>query len=473
MFALRRPTAALRRPAGAHRSSRPPRRTVRLRLTALYGCLFLLSGAGLLAITNLLVAHQSTRATFYISRGNGAAQTHIEGVVGGFSSPIGVLPVPLVQGRTVHKQKAGKVRSAPTPSGSAGEAPPELLSAAAGSPRAIKTRTVVTPGQLRAQARQLSTLAGKQHSTEQNHLLGISAIALGIMAVISLALGWLISGRALRPLDEAFEAQRRFVANASHELRTPLAMMRTSLDVAVAKPRRPSSELRVLEHKLREGLDQADRLLESFLTLARAQRGAPAQQSSVSLTELAREAVDDHAAAAAERGIEIRTALAGAAPTLGNETLLRRMIDNVIDNAIRHNEPGGWVSVESEGADAAPGRVRRILRRHAHAHTHATAPGPARVVVENSGGRLRQDEMADLAQPFRRLGAERTSSEDGHGLGLSIVAAVVAAHGGTLELHARPEGGLRVRIELPGGAAPPAGIDGYRTDAALPAGARR
>ena len=469
MFALRRPSAALRRPAGARRSVRPPRRIVRLRLTALYGCLFLLSGAGLLVITNVLVAHQATSTAFYISRGNGPAQTHIEGVISGFTEPIGALPLPTVQKRTAPTHKAGgKTPSSPSLSEPAAAAASEPLPATRYSPPAVETKSGVSPAQLRAQARQLTTLAGKQRSTEQNHLLGVSAIALGIMAVISLALGWLISGRALRPFDEAFEAQRRFVANASHELRTPLAMMRTSLDVAVGKRRRPSSELQRLERKLREGLDQADRLLESFLALARAQQGSPPQQSSVSLTELVRAAVDDHAAAAAARGVEIRATFAGPARTVGNETLLRRMIDNVIDNAIRHNEPGGWVRVECEGPDAAPSRVRRLLRGRAH----ALAGRPARVVVENGGSRLSREEMADLAQPFRRLGAERTGSEDGLGLGLSIVAAIAAAHRGTLELHPRSGGGLRVAVELPADATPAAGFERRLPEQGRPAGAR-
>lgn len=510
MFALSRPAAALRRLVGATPSSRLPRRTVRLRLTALYGCLFLLSGAGLLVITNLLVAHQSTGAAFYISRGNGRVETHIQGVVGSFSAPVGLPAVAVqtnkadangVSGGSAESEATSKAATSAVPRGGAaqgGGVPQGAQSGAAqggGSAQGAQSGSAqgaeggsaqsggsaeseaglirtepqesakipanATPQQLRAQARQLTVLAGKQRTTEQSHLLVISAIALGFMAVISLALGWLISGRALRPLDEAFEAQRRFVANASHELRTPLAMMRTSLDVAVAKPGARPSQLEALERKLREGLDQADGLVESFLTLARAQSGAPSEQRPVSLTHVLRASIESHAGAAAERGVEVCAAIADDVLVAGSETLVRRMVDNVIDNAIRHNEPGGWVRVSIAGAGDGHGSQRREGGREAHDDGRRGARRGAgrriRVVVENGGPRLSEDDVAALAQPFRRLGTERTGSQDGHGVGLSIVTAIAAAHEGVLRLRARAEGGLRVVIELPAGVSASAG----------------
>ena len=110
----------------------------------------------------------------------------------------------------------------------------------------------------------------------------------------------------------------------------------------------------------------------------------------------------------------------------GSQALLCRMVDNVLDNAIGHNRDGGWISVTT-GADG-----------------HL-----ARLVVETGGDVLDAGQVAQLAQPFRRLGADRTGSDHGSGLGLSIVEAIAAAHGGTLGLRARPEGGLRVSIGLP------------------------
>jgi signal transduction histidine kinase len=237
-------------------------------------------------------------------------------------------------------------------------------------------------------------------------------------------LGDTIDGLLAR-LEAAFEAQRRFVANASHELRTPLSMMRTSLDVAAAKPGPAPRELEALDGKLREGLDRADRLLESFLTLARAQRGAVPEQAAVALRQVVSGVLADRGGAIEAKGIEVDRKLEDV-NAIGSETLLAHLVDNVIDNAIRHNEPRGWIRVETEAGREA-----------------------ARLVVESSGRRLDPTEVRELAQPFRRLGTERTNSQNGVGLGLSIVAAIADAHGGELELEARAEGGLRVRIELP------------------------
>jgi signal transduction histidine kinase len=370
---------------------------VRLRLTALYGGLFLASGTGLLAITNILARGWPAPKTSWTSR-------HTPGP------------------------------------GQAGNG---------------------------AVAHQVQVLTASLHSAELNQLLAESAIALAVMAVASAALGWLAAGRVLRPLrdmtaaaraisedslherlavpgpgdelkdlgdtidrllqrlEAAFDAQRRFAANASHELRTPLAMMRTSLDVATAKPGPIPPEVTVLAGKLREGLDQADRLLESLLLLARAQHGASDDQETVSLGRVLATAIEARGGLISRMSLHVRQATADAWVT-GNATLLSRMASNLIDNAIRHNGPGGWI----------------------HAETSAD-PAMARLVVENGGPILDQHKVTGLAQPFRRLGAERTGSADGTGLGLAIVEAIASAHGGTLHLYARPHGGLRVVIELP------------------------
>ncbi|MFL6076336.1 MAG: sensor histidine kinase [Mycobacteriales bacterium] len=299
-----------------------------------------------------------------------------------------------------------------------------------------------------------------------------AGIALTVMAGLSAGLGWWVAGRALRPLrtmtaatrrisernlherlavpgprdeltdlgetidsllgrlEAAFEGERRFVANASHELRTPLTMMRTSVDVAEGKAGPVPPEVTVLAAKLREGLDLADRLLEGLLLLARAQHGSLADRTTVSLAALASAALDARAGAVAECDLTVETSADGTPPprVLGNETLLARMVDNVIDNAVRHNEPAGWVRVAT-----------------------GTGGGYARLTVESGGPRLDQDAVEQLGQPFRRLGAERTSSAagGGTGLGLSIVGAIAAAHSGRLTLRARDGGGLRVLVELP------------------------
>jgi signal transduction histidine kinase len=292
-----------------------------------------------------------------------------------------------------------------------------------------------------------------------------SGIALAILAIASMLLGWWVAGRALRPLraitsttqrisdtnlnerlaiggprdeltqladtidgllerlEAAFESQRRFVTNASHELRTPLTTMRAMLDVASAKSDAPA-QLRALDTNLRDQLDHADRLLESFLTLARAQRGELGPRASVSLSKIADDALTARGEEIAARQLRVQSALAPIRVT-GSETLLTRMIENVIENAVRHNEAHGLISIALERAGET-----------------------ARLTVESGGPVLDPDAVAQLANPFRRLASERTGSQNGHGLGLSIVAAVAAAHGGAIGIHARAQGGLRVQITL-------------------------
>ncbi|MFF5970003.1 sensor histidine kinase [Streptomyces sp. NPDC012769] len=310
------------------------------------------------------------------------------------------------------------------------------------------------------------------HDIQSRQILIGSAIALGVMTVISVGLGWFVAGRVLRPLrvmtaatrritadslherlaidgpgDEvkdladtiddllgrlegSFDAQRLFVANASHELRTPLTTMRASLDVALAKPGPVPEATATLAARMRAELDQVERLLESFLVLARTQHGEFTDRARLDLGRLALTALTARAKDIAAKGLAVReNRVDGSAWVWGSRTLLRRVADNVVDNAITHNDPGGWISVavRAEGDDA----------------------GTVSLVVESSGPVLDQRQVTGLTQPFRRLGADRTGTGEGSGLGLSIVAAIARAHHGTLDLRARPDGGLRVTVHLP------------------------
>jgi signal transduction histidine kinase len=202
--------------------------------------------------------------------------------------------------------------------------------------------------------------------------------------------------------------------------------MRTSLDVAIAKPGPVPAHIATLADRLRRELDQVDRLLESFLTLAQSQQGPPADRSTVSLAELARVAIESQADAISGLGLEVEQRPSPDARVAGSETLLARMVGNVIDNSIGHNQRGGWVRV-----------------------TTAVEDNRAQLVVENGGPTLDPDQVKQLTQPFRRIGAERTGSDNGAGLGLAIVASIVEVHDGTLNLEALPDGGLRVAITLP------------------------
>jgi signal transduction histidine kinase len=305
-------------------------------------------------------------------------------------------------------------------------------------------------------------------AASHQYLVG-SAIALGVMAAVSVAAGWVVAGRVVRPLrqmataarrisasnlherlaidgpddelkdladtidallerlDGAFAAQRRFVANASHELRTPLATMRVSLDVAVAKPGPTPPEAITLAGQVRAELDKADQLLEGLLVLARAQHGALPGRAVLPLDYVVSAALAAREDAITARNLTVRH-VSGSDGTWveGSAPLPRRMADNLIGNAVSHNRDGGWIRI-----------------------TTMADNGAARLVIDNGGDILDPAQVAGLAQPFRRLGTDRTGSDDGTGLGLSIVAAITEAHRGTLDLDARPGGGLTVTITLP------------------------
>lgn len=307
-----------------------------------------------------------------------------------------------------------------------------------------------------------------QHGTDRRQLLIASGVGLSIMAGLSLVLGWLVAGRFLAPLrtittrtreisatnlherldlagpddelkelgdtfdallerlERSFQFERQFVTNASHELRTPLAGMRTSLDVAMAKPGPVPAQFLTLAGRLRRELDHVDRLLESFLTLAQTEQGPAADQSTISLADLARLTIERHADAIAAMALDVERQNGRDVLVTGSEMLLSRMVENLIDNSISHNQPGGWIRV-STGADG-------LL---------------AYLCVENSGPVLDPDDVEALTQPFRRTGTQRTGSDKGLGLGLAIVASIADAHAGSVELQALSDGGLRVVITLP------------------------
>ena len=224
-----------------------------------------------------------------------------------------------------------------------------------------------------------------QHRADLHHLLVAAATALVLLAVLSIAFGWLAAGRFLQPLrlittttreisannlnerlrlngpedeikelgdtfdallerlERSFEAERRFAANASHELRTPLATMRASLDVAMAKPGPVPAQTAVLADRLRRELDHVDNLLASLLTLAQAQRAPAADEATVSLDELASAAVDQRSGTISDMGLRIDQERCPDACVRGSETLLSRMVDNMVENGVKHNERGGWL----------------------------------------------------------------------------------------------------------------------------------
>jgi signal transduction histidine kinase len=310
------------------------------------------------------------------------------------------------------------------------------------------------------------TVAGMQ--AQQNtlaKLLGFWALGLGGMTVASGGLGWYISGRLLRPvreitetarraseqhlgerlalagprdelkeladtfddmlerLDAAFATQRRFVANASHELRTPLTVMRTAIDVTLAKPSPTASQLTDMAVRVRRSVDRAESMIEALLTLAVSDQG----KLSTEFTDLATWAEDaiDAAAPEIERlNLHVEAKL-DPAETTGDPQLLERMAWNLVDNAVRHNEPGGWIKLRTGSSEAA-----------------------AYLEIANSGPFVPDDTVPSLFEPFRRMEA-RTGVRDGAGLGLSIARSVVTAHRATVTARSQPAGGLDISVVIP------------------------
>jgi signal transduction histidine kinase len=383
------------------RRARLPRRTIRLRLTVLYGVVSILSAAGLLAIVIILAG--SWRYT---------APVH-----------------PPAPGGTALSQQSALA-------------------------------------QAQARIAQLQAQVGHAAVTRSNQLLVAAAAGLLITAGVSVILGWLAAGRALRPLraittatrqisedyldrrlamagprDEltdladtidgllarlqaAFEAQQNFVANASHELRTPLTASRTMLEVALADPAAPAAALRsACQDVLAEGQHQ-ERLIEALLTLARSQRGLD-RPKPLDLGEITTDVLRTRDPDAARRGVTVSASIA-TAPVLGDDRLLRQLAANLIDNALRHNAPQGTLSIHITSD-----------------HDRST------LKIANTGPVIPPDEIGRLLQPFQRLSSRRPADDHGLGLGLPIVAAITRAHHGTLAISPGHRGGLDIEVSFP------------------------
>jgi signal transduction histidine kinase len=232
----------------------------------------------------------------------------------------------------------------------------------------------------------------------------------------------------LERLDRAFTSQQRFVADASHELRTPLAVIRTEVEVALADPSATAAELRAMGEVVRDATIRSEALVDGLLTLARTGAASTAARA-VDLAEVAAQVVDRLAPSADELELALDLSL-DRAPVRGDAALLDRLVENLVENALRYNDHGGWISVAT-GADATTASLR----------------------VANSGPLVPPEAVASLFDRFRRLDDwDPRRGRRGFGLGLSIVDAVARAHGGTATAEAQPDGGLLVIVELPAAA---------------------
>ena len=231
----------------------------------------------------------------------------------------------------------------------------------------------------------------------------------------------------------AFDTQKRFVANASHELRTPLAVMRTEVEVTLSDADADVVEYRRMGTVVRDASIRANALVEALLLLARTEAQAGRRLARKLPADLATGAASALSAVGPElrrTSIEVQADLA-AAPVVGDASLLERLAGNLIENAVRYNHLHGRLWVRT-GTDA----------------THSW------LVVGNTGFEVDPADVPALFEPFRRGGRERTGAR-GSGLGLSIVRAVCDAHGGTVSAVARPGGGLEVIARLPAAATTP------------------
>jgi signal transduction histidine kinase len=305
--------------------------------------------------------------------------------------------------------------------------------------------------------------ANVRSGSDLHEVLIYSGFALALLVPASIAVGWLLARRAMRPLriitaaaraisasslserlnlsesyeefaelgetldelfarlEASFESQQHFVANASHELRTPLAAERTLIQVALADPDATADTLRATCQQLLALGAQQERLIEALLMLASGQGGLQ-QQEPVDLAALTRQVVDERGQEAAARGVRIETDLQ-AAVAAGGPRLAESLVANLVDNALRHNVTGGVVEI-----------------------TTSAAAGAASLSLSNTGPVIPAAAVERLFQPFQQLGGERVGRGDGYGLGLAIVAAIASAHDATLTAAARPQGGLHVTV---------------------------
>ncbi|MER5897212.1 HAMP domain-containing sensor histidine kinase [Streptomyces sp. NPDC001876] len=409
MAASPAPVKAPPKPTWEPKPQEPPypwlRPTIRIRLTLLYGGMFLIAGILLLSIIYMLAAQA-------LNVGSD-------------------LPFRIVNG-----QVTSEVCDLPK------TASPETFNAA------------------------MNACVNQQRQQALDSLLNRSLLALVGLSIIAFAFGYAMAGRVLSPLgritrtarrvagtdlsrrieldgpddelkeladtfdemldrlERAFTAQQRFVGNASHELRTPLAINRTLLEVHLSDPEAPM-ELQQLGKTLLATNERSEQLVEGLLLLARSENQI-VERKPVDLAEVADRAIDQARAEAAQKAVEIRGERAPAV-VQGNGVLLERIALNLVQNAVRYNvAEGGWVEVTTE-----------------------LQPGQALLVVSNTGPVVPAYEIDNLFEPFRRLRTERTGSDKGVGLGLSIARSVARAHGGRIIAEPREGGGLVMRVTLP------------------------
>jgi len=422
------------------------RMTLGARVALTFAALFLIAGAVLLGVNYVLLAHG------------------LQGWAGG--------PVQTYSASYVAKYDRGLISNPQTPASMVAAVRGQLAFVLAHPTEQFNSGDLL-PTFGTSQGPQFGPQLPQSHGYNPalSQVLRQSMLILVPFALLTVALGWLAARRMLRPvrqltatarrmsaanlgqrlqlagpddelkelgdtfdqmlarLDAAFESQRRFVANASHELRTPLTIMHTELDVTLDGQAADTESLRAMGQVIRAAVTRSERLVDGLLAMAESERGID-RTERVDLAGFVGPALDRVADSAREAGIRTAVTL-HEAPVAGRRVLLERLVENLADNGVRHNRPGGWLAI--------------LTACHGHTVT---------LVVESSGPPITADQATSLFEPFRRLHADRVGSARGSGLGLSIVRAVARAHAGDATAAPVAGGGLRVTVTLP---AAPAG----------------
>lgn len=427
---------------------RRPTIALHVRLTAIFAAVFLVAGAALLIVNYSLMSAR-------------------------LPDRVNVLTSPLISSATVSGNSKLQPLSAQT-------IPTQPLSISVDAPLSPLPIDTASPDDSVGDATTIAEFANMTSAATVSayraevltQLLQKSLVALLVVAVAAALVGLLLTRRLLRPvqditrtaqllgegsLDErltvsgprdelrelgetfnemldrlaaAIGRERRLMASVSHELRSPLANQRIALEVGLADEQADSDELRALaETALGQNL-RAERLMESMLVLAKAEdtpRESNETHPIVDLADVVRATARDLAPQAEGVGVQLRLDV-HSAPVSGDELLLTRLVGNLLENAVRHNTTGGWVVVRTGATPES---------------------GTATLEVSNSGPVVPPEAVPQLTEPFRRLGGDRVRSDQGVGLGLAIVTAIVRRSRGTLEITARDGGGLDVQARLP------------------------
>ena len=444
------------------------RRTVRVRLTLLYGLLFLVSGAALVGVTYVLFERATAYTPPHLPQIPHTPAIHDPKI------PFGVAQFmqPLAQAQRQLAYDGHILHLSLPKNATIGGPDRPAFAPLVQSERQLaqdQHRLALAIDQLARAVHQMArarTVQAAQRATDSHQLLVSSGIALAIVAVLALLAGWLVAGRMLRPLrtitrtaqrissaslherlaldgpqdelkelgdtldelferlEAAFESQRQFVANASHELRAPLTRQRAQIQVALADPDASLESLRAAHERVLAAERHLEQIIDGLLALSRGRAGLE-RREPIDLAVLASDALLMRESQLATLELDVDATLQPA-PTAGDPRLLERLVANLVDNATAHNHLGGQVEIATGTRDQV-----------------------AFVTIENTGPTVPPEELQRLFEPFQRLGGPRTVHNNGHGLGLSIVQAIADAHHADVFAQARPQGGLRIEVCLP------------------------